>query len=150
MNNFSEIIQVRWADIDANRHLRHSVYYDYGAMTRMNFLSAHGLTTKKMEELMLGPVLFREEAIFKREILFEDKITVTIELLKTTPDYGRWSIRHLFLKEDNALAAIINIDGAWIDLMKRKLAVPNELIQHIFEKFPRASDFQMQESQKKD
>src|SRR3954471_20096804 len=62
MQTYSQTIQIRWADIDANRHLRHSVYYDYGAAMRMNVLSERGLTTKKLEELMMGPILFREEA----------------------------------------------------------------------------------------
>src|SRR5688572_20137863 len=122
MDKITQTIQIRWADIDANRHLRHSVYYDYGASMRMNVLSERGLTTKKLEELALGPVLFREEAIFRREIVFEDKITLTVELVKVTEDFGRWSLRHHFLKGDGSLAAILNIDGAWIDLNKRKLA----------------------------
>jgi acyl-CoA thioester hydrolase len=143
MNSFTLPIQIRWSDIDANRHLRHSVYYDYAAAMRMNVLSSQGLTTKKLEEMMMGPILFREEAIFKREILLEDKITLTVELTKTTEDYGRWSLRHLFMKEGNTLAAILNVDGAWIDLQKRKLAVPGDFIKHIFEKFPKGQDFQM-------
>lgn len=143
MQKFEQSIQVRWADIDANRHLRHSVYYDYGASMRMFILSEAGLTTKKLEELMLGPVLFREEAIFKREILFEDKITLDVELVKVTEDYGRWSLRHNFVKADGTHAAILNVDGAWIDLEKRKLAVPNEFIRHAFQQFPRSQDFQI-------
>jgi acyl-CoA thioester hydrolase len=143
MQKFQQAIQVRWADIDANRHLRHSVYYDYGASVRMSILSEQGLTTKKLEELRLGPVLFREEAIFKREILFEDKITLDVELVKVTEDYGRWSLRHNFVKADGTLAAILNVDGAWIDLEKRKLAVPDEFIRHAFQQFPHAQDFQI-------
>lgn len=143
MQQYSIPIQIRWADIDANRHLRHSVYYDYAAAMRMNVLSSAGLTTKKLEELMIGPILFREEAIFKREILLEDQISLTVELVKTTPDYGRWSLRHHFLKGDQTLAAILNVDGAWIDLTKRKLAVPNEFIRDIFEHFPKSQDFQI-------
>lgn len=149
MQNYSQTIQLRWADIDANRHLRHSVYYDFGAAMRMNVLSAQGLTTKKLEEFMIGPVLFREEAIFKREILFEDKLTLTVELVKTTADYGRWSLRHHFIKGDDTLAAILNIDGAWIDLAKRKLAMPNEFVQNIFEHFPKSQDFQIVVPEKK-
>ncbi len=142
-NPYSSPIQIRWADIDANRHLRHSVYYDYAAAMRMDVLSSQGLTTKKLEELMIGPILFREEAIFRREVLLEDKINLTVELVKTTPDYGRWSLRHQFLKGDGSLAAILNVDGAWIDLTKRKLAIPSEFIRNIFEHFPKASDFQI-------
>lgn len=143
MQNFTQTIQVRWADIDANRHLRHSVYYDYGATARMNVLSEAGLTTRKLEELRMGPILFREEAIFRREVVFEDKITITVEVVKATPDFGRWSLRHQFLKDDGTLAAILNLDGAWIDLDRRKLALPNEFIKNVFERFPRAQDFQV-------
>jgi acyl-CoA thioester hydrolase len=143
MNQFTQTIQIRWADIDANRHLRHSVYYDYGASMRMNVLSERGLTTKKLEEFMIGPILFREEAIFKREILLEDKITITVELVKTTEDYSRWSLRHHFYKGEDTLAAILNVDGAWIDLTKRKLAMPNDFIRNIFENFPKSADFEL-------
>ena len=75
---FKQTVQIRWADIDANRHLRHSVYYDYGASMRMAALTSQGLTMQKLEELMMGPILFREEAIFRREIRFEDEISIDV------------------------------------------------------------------------
>jgi acyl-CoA thioester hydrolase len=148
MLEFSKTMQIRWADIDANRHLRHSVYYDYGATMRMMFLSERGLSTEKLEEFKIGPILFREEAIFKREIRLEDTITLDVMVVKTTKDFSRWSLRHQFIKADGTLAAILNVDGAWIDMEKRKLAVPNEFIQGIFALFPKAPDFQWQESKK--
>jgi acyl-CoA thioester hydrolase len=110
---------------------------------RMNALSGEGLTMKKLEELQMGPVLFREEAVFKREIVFEDIITIDVEVLKAREDFARWSLRHNFTKSDGTLAAIITIDGAWIDLVKRKLAVPGDFIRHVFERFPKTVDFEM-------
>ncbi len=142
MKNFSLPIQVRWSDIDQNRHLRHSAYYDYGATVRIACFSEHGLTNSKFEELHIGPILFREEAVFKREIKFEDKITVDMQVLRALPDFSRWSIRHYFYKEDNTLAAIINLDGAWIDIVKRKLATPDAFIQKVFNDFPMAEGFE--------
>ncbi len=142
MQKFSLTIQVRWSDIDQNRHLRHSAYYDYGATVRIACFSEHGLTNLKFEELHIGPILFREEAIFKREIKFEDKITVDMAVTKATPDYSRWSIRHQLYKEDGTLCAIINLDGAWIDIVKRKLTVPDEFTQSVFQDFPKAEDFE--------
>ncbi len=142
MQKFSLPIQVRWSDIDQNRHLRHSAYYDYGATVRIACFSEHGLTNLKFEELHIGPILFREEAIFKREIKFEDKITVDMTVTKATSDYSRWSIRHHFFKDDGTLCAILNLDGAWIDIVKRKLAVPDEFILSIFQDFPKADDFE--------
>ena len=142
MQKFTLPIQVRWSDIDQNRHLRHSAYYDYGAMARIACFSENGLTNLKLEELHIGPILFREEATFKREIKFEDKITIDMVVTRATPDYSRWSFRHNLYKEDGTLCAVLNLDGAWIDIVKRKLATPPEFIQSIFQNFPKAEDFQ--------
>lgn len=141
MTTFEIPIQVRWSDIDQNRHLRHSAYYDYGATTRIACFSQQGLTNLKFEELRIGPILFREEAIFRREIKFEDKVTVDLVVTKATPDFSRWSIRHHIYKEDRTVAAIIHMDGAWIDMTKRKLTIPNDFIQQVFADFPKAADF---------
>src|SRR5436190_22130857 len=143
MEKYSLPIQIRWADIDQNRHLRHSVYYDYGAMVRITFLSEMGLTAEKLEELKIGPIIFREEAIFKREINLADKIEMDVELTKATPDFSRWGIRHNITKKNGTIAAILNLDGAWIDIEKRKLALAPDLIQKIFRDFPKSSDFQL-------
>ena len=143
MQSYSKKVQVRWSDIDQNRHLRHSAYYDFGAMIRIDFLSKHGLTTSKMEELNIGPILFREEAIFRREIKLEDPITIDIELVKATPDFCRWSMRHNFRKEDGSLAAIVSMDGAWIDIAKRKTTVPDEFVQQVFNAMPRSNDYRL-------
>ncbi|MGE0590714.1 MAG: acyl-CoA thioesterase [Cyclobacteriaceae bacterium] len=142
MDKFIVPIQIRWSDIDQNRHLRHSAYYDYGAMVRMKYLNQFGLTTEKMEELQVGPILFREEAKFRRELKLEDKLTVDVEMVSARDDFSRWSLRHNFLKEDQTIAAIINMDGAWLDLVKRKLADPPEFVKDIFRSFPRSSEFQ--------
>jgi acyl-CoA thioester hydrolase len=142
MEKFSIPIQVRWSDIDQNRHLRHSVYYDYGATVRISCFSEHGLTNLKFDELHLGPILFREEAVFKREIKFEDRVTVDMVVIKATRDFARWSIRHhLYKEEGTVLAAVINMDGAWIDIIRRKLAIPPEEVQKIFDDFPKSEEF---------
>ncbi|HOO10209.1 MAG TPA: acyl-CoA thioesterase [Cyclobacteriaceae bacterium] len=141
MGKFVVPIQIRWSDIDQNRHLRHSAYYDYGATVRMKFLNEGGLTTEKMEELQVGPILFREEALFKREITLEDKITVDVEICSAREDYSRWSLRHNFLKADGTVAAIINMDGAFLDLTKRKLTQPPDFVKEIFRSFQKSSDF---------
>ena len=149
MSNFVVPIQIRWSDIDQNRHLRHSAYYDYGAMVRMRYLNEHGLTTEKMEELQVGPILFREEALFKKEIVLEDKITVNVEIVSAREDYSRWSLRHTFFKDQDQLAPIINMDGAWLDLTKRRLAQPPKFVKDIFRSFSKSEDFKMSIPQSK-
>lgn len=142
MEGYKTLIQLRWTDIDANRHMRHSAYYDCGAIARMDAFTRHGLLVEKFEEFKTGVILFREEAIFKKEIVYEDKIEIDLTLTKATNDFSRWSMRHNLYKNGETLAAIITVDGAWIDTEKRKITIPNDFIQHMFLKFPRSSDFE--------
>jgi acyl-CoA thioester hydrolase len=143
MEKYSKTMQIRWSDVDQNRHLRHSVYYDFGALVRISFMSEQGLTARKLEELSIGPILFREEAIFRHEIRPEDKITVDVELTKMNQDFSRWSLRQHFRKEDCTLSAIVTMDGAWIDLNTRKLAIPNSFAQSVFDLFPKSVNLKM-------
>ena len=142
MTEFSKQPEIRWSDLDPNFHVRHSVYYDWGAYMRMCFLTESGLTTAVMQQLQMGPILFREECIFKREIHFGDKITINVKLRRCTPDMGRWSMVHEIWKNEDTLSAIINIDGAWIDTSVRKLALPPESFKEAFGKLPRSEDFE--------
>ena len=118
-------------------------------MMRMNFLTEHGLSLKTLEEMQIGPILFREEAQFRREIKLEDKVTLDVELTRSTADFARWSLRHNFVHADGSLATKLTIDGAWMDLEKRKLTVPGEFIRGVFDQFPKSEDFQIITLEKK-
>ena len=142
MKSYVKTIEVRWADLDPNFHLRHSVYYDYGAYTRICFLEEHGLTSAFMSEYQFGPILFREECVFRKEIRLGDTVTINVELLRARQDQSRWSIQHHIYKNGNVLAAVLTVDGAWIDMKLRKLAVPPEKITHVFAHMPRAEKFE--------
>ncbi len=142
MNTYSKKIEIRWSDIDPNFHLRHSVYYDFGAFVRIGFMTDNGLTPFVMQQNHIGPILFREECVFKREILFNDTVEVDLHLVKSTPEMDRWTMVHEVWKNGDTLSALITIDGAWIDTEKRKLAIPPESFKQIFEKIPRAKNFE--------
>ena len=135
-------VQVRWADIDANFHVRHSVYYDWGAFCRMAFLSAEGLSDEVFRQLQIGPILFREESKFRREVRMNDSITIDLQLVHAKRDYSRWSIRHFIRKDGAVEAAILTVDGAFLDVRERKLCAPPELAATVFGKMPKSSDFQ--------
>ena len=149
IKTFSLPLQIRWSDIDANRHLRHSAYYDYGALCRMALFTKVGLSLEYLHQEKIGPVLLREEAVFRREIHFEDRLIITAELLKASEDYSRWSFRHRLIKGDDILAATLTVDGAWIDIEKRKMAMPKESLRKIFSVIPRAADFEIIDLTKK-
>lgn len=142
MSEYVKPIDIRWSDLDPNFHLRHSVYYDFGAFIRISFLEEQGLTAAFMNEHHFGPILFREECIFRKEIRLGDKVSINLQLLKARADQSRWSIRHQIFKQDNVLAAVITVDGAWIDVLQRKLTTPPEKVWHVFNDMPRADTFE--------
>lgn len=70
-----------------------------------------------------------------------DVISIDVQLLKTRDDFSRWSIQHYIRKNGDETAAIITVDGAWMDVVQRKLTVPPDAVKHVFEKMPKAEQF---------
>lgn len=141
MQEFSLDFEVRWADMDTNRHMRHSAYNDYAAHLRVKLLKAIRLDLATMAKLHLGPVLFREETVFLRETGLGEIIRVDIELQKARRDGSRWTFVHVFRKENGKEAARITVDGAWMDLVERKLTTLPEQFQQGLLDIPRSGDF---------
>lgn len=141
MQQYSKKLEVRWSDLDPNFHVLHSKYYDFGAYCRMAFLTEHGITPAVMIENSIGPIIFREECIFKREIKFGDELEVFLKLSKCNEDSSRWSMVHELWTNGNTLTAFITIDGAWLDTKLRKLAKPPNICKIGFNQMPKTDDF---------
>ena len=141
MQEYSKKLEIRWADLDPNFHVLHSKYYDFGAYCRMSFLMGHGITPALMIEKNIGPIIFREECLFKREIKFGDELTVFLKLSKCNPDASRWSMVHELWTNGDTLAAVITIDGAWMDTKIRKLTIPPEICKVGFDLIPKTDNF---------
>ena len=134
--------KVLWAQIDANMHLRHSAYSDFAAQARLEMLQKLGMTADVMQEEKIGPILFREETIYLKEIRLGGTIKVSCLLRKCREDGSRWSFVQEIFREDGVMAAKVTVDGAWIDMLKRKLTAPPETFrQQFLERLPRTEDF---------
>lgn len=141
---------IRWADLDANIHMRHSAYNDYAAQTRLLFMAENGMGMEWFREHKVSPVLFREETIFLKEITGNETITIDITLTKMSTDGSKWSIMNRFYKEDGTLAARLTVDGAWMNIETRKLNTPPVELLQLFHKLQKADPFEWIESKKKD
>ena len=128
--------RTRWADMDPNGHMRHSAYADYAADQRIILLAEWGYDTKEFARLRLGPILFREETVFRKEINIGEEIRVDSRLLRVNEDGTRWSILHTIFKADGRVAATVTVDGAWLDLDKRKLTTPPAELTEAFRTLP--------------
>lgn len=141
MNNYEKNIEIRWSDLDPNFHVLHSRYYDFGAYCRMAFMVEYGFTPAIMAKHHIGPILFREECIFKKEIKFGDKVTINFKVDKLTANFARWTMVHEIFINDTTLAALITAEGAWMDTVIRKLATPPVEVADLFGKAPKTDSF---------
>jgi acyl-CoA thioester hydrolase len=142
MEQFLIPVQIRWSDLDPNFHLRHSVYYDWAAMCRISLLEGRGLTPDLMQRLKSGPIIFREECVFRKEIKYGDLVTINLKLMKGRRDFSRWTIVHEIKKNDDTLCAIVTIDGAWMNVAERKLFIPPVEVTQVFQQMPLDESFQ--------
>src|SRR5690606_9469486 len=133
--------QVLWAQIDGNMHLRHSAYADFCAQARSNMLNTMGLSLDEFNKRKIGPILFREELNYLREIRLDEFISVSTVITKYNTLNSRFSFRHEIFKENEIRAAVIEVDEAWLNIQERKLtSIPadwNELIK----KIPKSADY---------
>jgi acyl-CoA thioester hydrolase len=88
-----------------------------------------------------GPILFREECVFRKELKIGDEVSINLELSKARQDFSRWTIIHN-IKKDNQLAAVLTLDGAWMDTRLRKLTTLPPEYRHVFENMPRSQNFE--------
>jgi acyl-CoA thioester hydrolase len=137
---FSLPVAVRWADLDPNGHVRHSVYYDWGATVRITYLDQLGFGLPWMTRNGIGPILFREEARFMRELRLGDQLVMDVALAGSSADARKWKMRHRIGRGAEQVA-IIEVDGAWLDLRARKIVAPPEDLVRAFEGVARTEDF---------
>ena len=136
MHKFEKTIEIRWSDVDQNRHVRHSAYYDYGAFIRIKCIAEAGFGAKELEENAIGPILFKEECSFIKEIKPED--TVRINMLKgdIRQDGSRWVIHHEMFNQRDEKVAHLTVHGAWMDTNLRKLKGPPAKLAAAFDELP--------------
>ena len=141
MENIFYSGQVLWSQIDANRHLRHSAYADFAAQARSNLFNHKGLSLEEFSKYQLGPILFKETISYFKEIKMDEIVKVSVELTKHHITKSRFSFRHVIYKENGLKCATIEVDGAWMDLEKRKLAIIPAEWKKIFDDMPKSKDF---------
>ena len=138
---FQVKFKTKWSDFDPNRHMRHTAYNDYAAEVRVRYFQENGLSINEFAKLNIGPILFKEETSFYKEIHIGENITVKMELEGVSKGIERWRFKHQIFNENGLLSAEIKVYGAWIDLIKRKLTSPPKQFVEIFENLPKTNNF---------
>ncbi len=134
--------EIRWNDLDANRHLANSAYINYMSHTRMSFLIDHGLDHKTLAKYNIGPVVFHEHIHYFRESL-QGKIKVSFEVGGLSEDGMFFKFLHNFYDEKGRNLAFCEMKGGWMNLKTRSLMpLPLEMLSG-FRDAPKSKDFEV-------
>jgi len=143
---FEEKFSVRWADLDANRHVRNTIFSEFATHSRFQMLETHGFPQERFESLRFGPVMVREEIRYRRELVFGEEISVNVRVAGLSEDGSQWRVHQEVARADRKQAAMLTIDGAWIHLDSRKLIVPPAELIALLQNLPQADDYEVLKS----
>lgn len=124
MAKYFHKFEVRWGDIDANRHLANSSYVQYCAQARMGFMTKHRMGVKELNRWGVGPVILHERYSFFREIYADQNVVVSVEIDGLAEDASIYRFVHKFYLPDGTHCATAEATGVWIDMMLRKMTTP--------------------------
>ena len=129
---YTKDFEVRWNDIDANRHLANSAYINYMSHTRLSYMLENGFGQEKMVAYNIGPVVFYEHMYYFKEVFPGKPIKVSLELKGLSENGMYFSFLHNFYDQKGKNIARCEMMGGWIDLKTRKLRdLPSELYDNL-------------------
>ena len=135
--------EIRWGDLDANRHVANSSYVDFLSDTRMSFFRENGLTQQHLADFGIGPVIFTEEFYYIKEIKHGESITITVELLAHSVDFKYIKYAHCIFNQENKLSVYSETFYGWMDLKERKLISPPSLVLDIHISLSKAEHYEI-------
>ena len=135
--------EIRWNDVDANKHLANSAYINFMAHTRMSFLAELGFGLKEFIKYNIGPVVFYEHVYYFKEIFPGKPIKVSLELMGMSKDGKFFEFHHNFYDSNGRNMAHGEMLGAWIDTNKRGLtALPDDFLA-VFNQIEKGESFKI-------
>ena len=138
---FIREFEIRWNDIDANRHLANKAYIEYAAHTRMAFLLQQGFDSTLLGKYNIGPVVFYEHIYYFKEVFYGKPIKVSLELSGMSKDGMFFEFKHNYYDYKGRNFAHCEMMGAWLDLKTRKLIPLPDEMKEFMNKVERPDDF---------
>ena len=141
--SYSKTFEIRWSDIDANRHLANSAYQNFMSHMRMGFLVECGFSQGTLLKLNLGPIVFYEHIYYFKEFLPEDTVIVDVKLKGISEDGMFFSFEHDFYNAKGDNCARCEMMGSWIDMKTRQLSPLPDYLMKPMQALEKTEDFKV-------
>ena len=140
---YKKQFEIRWSDVDANRHLANSAYVNFMSHTRVTFFEEHGFSLNKLSKFDISPVVFHEHIYYFKEAFLGTPITVSLEISGLSEDGMLFKMDHNFYNPKGENLASCELLGAWINLKTRTLTgLPEHLLKEMQE-LPKSTDYKI-------
>jgi acyl-CoA thioester hydrolase len=141
VDQFRQSFRVGWGDLDGNHHMANRAFLDRAADTRVLFFAHHGFPVARFALERIGPVILREELVYRKELRLLDEFTVDLEAFGFSPDGTRFDLSNTFRSSDDRVAAVVRSEGLWFDLDQRRPRTPLPELDAICRTMPRGEGF---------
>lgn len=141
MDRLFKKIQIRWSDVDANRHVANTAYAKMMIDMRMHFLTEINWGHQRMMKENLGPVILSESFYYIKEVMPDEMVTVDLELLGYGENYKFTQFCHGIYNEEGELAVYGTLIFAWLDMVERKLIEPPIELKKLIMEMPKSDRF---------
>lgn len=135
--------EIRWSDVDANRHLANNAYINFMSHTRMAFLWEFGFDQKILQEQQIGPVVFYEHMYYFKEVFPGKPLRVSLEVAGLSKDGMFFEFRHNFYDSEGKNVAHCEMMGAWISLKTRGLTGLSKDLLKAWDAVEKPEDFRV-------
>ena len=139
---FTVAMHVRWADVDANGHMRTVAYLEWCEDSRMQYFASVGFPMTEFARLGIGPVMQNDELRYRAEMRLLDAGTIELTMDALAEDGSRFRMRNDVRRADGAIAASVLSNGGWLDLAGRRLTAPPRPLLDALLALPRSGSFE--------
>lgn len=141
-SSYIKPFRVGWGDVDGNAHMGNTAYLQRSADTRFLFFDEHGFSGSRFAAERLGPVILRDELVYRKELRFLQEFTVDLQAVGASRDGVRFRISNTFRTAPSEVAAVVTSDGLWFDLDTRKPRTPPPELETAMQAMPRVEHFE--------
>jgi acyl-CoA thioester hydrolase len=120
-------IKVRWNELDANGHVNNMYYHSYFDQARIEAFADAGVDRTRMLELGIGPVIYRSEIDYRKELKHPDYALLSTWFVEGERARGV-VMQTLESERDERLVATARFNGFFMDLRRgRPVPMPDEI-----------------------
>jgi len=124
----TEIMSIRWGDMDAMGHVNNTVYFRYMEQARISWFEAIGVRFAVNGQ---GPVIVNASCTFIKQLVYPGKV----EIKTYVGEVGRSSVQTYLELRPSYDSGKIYAEGAakvvWVDYLKEKSAPLPERIRQL-------------------